>query len=169
MNPDRIYEENELENTKDKLNACELKACEIFAKIKYHAKNQRSALNRKFRIGAAFVIGVAISIPVWSYTLMLLWNWFIANNMIGTITPFRAYCVYFVVQFFMAGNIFNIQNINTDRFEIVKQAMENRSTKFDNLSLSDFTCVLLYTLYMELKMPLLALFFGYIFKSILYM
>lgn len=168
MNPDRIYEENKLENTKDAMNEYELKAYEIVTKVKYHAHTEYSSLSRKIRIIVAFAIGVAISIPVWSYTLMYLWNWFIANNVIGTITPFRAYCIYFAIQFFVFGNIFNVHHINSDRFEIVKQTIKNKATKFDNISLSDSTCVFLYTLYIELKTPLLALLFGYIFKSILY-
>lgn len=168
MNPDQIYRMNEVENAYDVMKDYEITAHKVFTKVKYHAQTQSSIAIRKLRNYAAFMLAIVVSIPIWSYTLMCLWNWFVANDVIGIVTPFRAFCVFFVIRFFVSGDIFGLHYINSDHLSVVKQAINNKTTRFDTSPLSDSSCIFLFTLYHEIRMPLIAFLFGLVFRAILY-
>ena len=167
MNAEKIYFWNEREQALDTIDDTERVLYDSLFKIKYHARNRAAMFTRKCKTYLWFVLGIVASVPICGAGYMCLWNWFLSNDVSHMVGWLQAYCIVFALRIILLGIC--SASVNHGYITEIMKAANNLESIFDRWKFSDASCIFVYTLFNEVKWPVLGVCAGFILKTILYL
>lgn len=124
---------------------------------------KRNSPNRQLKLSLVWLLTIIAMIPVKSFCISTIWNWFMPIIGLPTVTWIQAYCLLFAVKALLGSKS------ETEATKTVKSIIDGTCTEYNDYDIPDETIIILLTILETVITSALYLILGWFLSYFLYL